>query len=297
MPFSSDDAKSPSTSSTHEPPLAAERTHPRALLAQHGLRPKKRLGQHFLMDAGVAARIAALCVQHPGDRVIEIGAGTGALTVALLAAHGDVSAVEIDADLVKVLRSRPELQAANIVQADAMELDTDALTQGEAWCAAGNLPYNIATPLITGWLELARPPQRIVVMVQKDVADRFTAKPSTPAYGSLTIAVNYTMLVRRAFTLKPEAFFPKPGVQSAVVVMERRAEPAVTVRDRLFFGKVVRAAFAYRRKTLANSIALALGIERSRTQESLARLGYDTEIRGEQLDLDAFGALADDLVA
>jgi 16S rRNA (adenine1518-N6/adenine1519-N6)-dimethyltransferase len=135
------------------------------------------------------------------------------------------------------------------------------------------------------------------VMVQRDVADRFIAKPSTPAYGSLSIAVNYAMLVRRAFTLKPEAFFPKPGVDSAVAVMERRAEPAVIVRDRLFFGKVVRAAFAYRRKTLANSLSLALGIERSRTQESLARLGYDTEIRGEQLDLDAFGALADDLVA
>jgi 16S rRNA (adenine1518-N6/adenine1519-N6)-dimethyltransferase len=249
------------------------------------------------MDAGVAARIAALCVDAPGERVIEIGAGTGALTQALLGVQADVTAVEIDADLVAILQARPELAGAAIVQADAMELDTQTLTQGEPWCAAGNLPYNIATPLIAGWLELAMPPKRIVVMVQRDVADRFIAKPSTAAYGSLTVAVNYWMHVRRAFTLKPDAFFPKPGVDSAVVVMERRSEPAVAVRDRLFFGKVVRAAFAYRRKTLANSIALALGIERSRTQESLVRLGYDTEIRGEQLDLDAFGALADDLVA
>jgi len=249
------------------------------------------------MDAGVAARIAALCVQAPGERVIEIGAGTGALTQALLAAQAALTAVEIDAELIEILRARPALREAKIVQADALALDIQALTGGEPWCAAGNLPYNIATPLIAGWLELAAPPKRIVVMVQRDVADRFVAKPATAAYGSLTVAVNYAMHVRRAFTLKPEAFFPKPGVDSAVVVMERRAVPAVSVRDHLFFGKVVRAAFAYRRKTLANSIALALGIERSRTQQSLARLGYDTEIRGEQLDLDAFGALADDLVA
>ncbi|HTV73468.1 MAG TPA: 16S rRNA (adenine(1518)-N(6)/adenine(1519)-N(6))-dimethyltransferase RsmA [Candidatus Acidoferrales bacterium] len=297
MPSSSEDERSPSTSSTREQPLVTERTHPRALLAQYGLRPKKRLGQHFLMDAGVAARIAALCVQAPGERVIEIGAGTGALTQALLAAQAALTAVEIDAELIEILRARPALREAKIVQADALALDIQALTGGEPWCAAGNLPYNIATPLIAGWLELAAPPKRIVVMVQRDVADRFVAKPATAAYGSLTVAVNYAMHVRRAFTLKPEAFFPKPGVDSAVVVMERRAVPAVSVRDHLFFGKVVRAAFAYRRKTLANSIALALGIERSRTQQSLARLGYDTEIRGEQLDLDAFGALADDLVA
>lgn len=249
------------------------------------------------MDAGVAARIASLCVQTPNDHVVEIGAGTGALTHALLAAQADVVAVEVDADLVAILQARADLSGARIVHADAMTLDMATVSGDAPWCGAGNLPYNIATPLITGWIELPNPPQRIVAMVQRDVADRFIARPGTPAYGSLTLAVSYAMSVRRAFTLKPDVFYPKPGVDSAVVVMERLTQPAVAVRDRAFFLKVVRAAFAYRRKTLANSISLALGIERSRTQHVLVQLGYDTEIRGEQLDLAAFGAVADGLVA
>jgi 16S rRNA (adenine1518-N6/adenine1519-N6)-dimethyltransferase len=247
------------------------------------------------MDAAAARRIARLCVSETCERVFEVGPGTGALTQALTALHASVTAVEIDPELVAVLRARTDLANATIVQADALEFDFDTATRGTSWCAGGNLPYNIATPLILRWLELETPPERIVVMVQRDVADRFIAKPSTPAYGSLTLAVNYLMRVQRAFTLGPGAFHPKPKVDSAVVVMERRPEPAVIVRDRTFFLKVVRAAFAYRRKTLANSLLLALSIERARTQTSLARLGYDTEIRGEQLDLQAFGALADDL--
>jgi len=247
------------------------------------------------MDGGAAHRIAALCVPRPGTRVFEIGAGTGALTAALLECGARVSAIEIDPDLVEILRGREDLAAAEIVPADALEYDFDAATAGAAWTAAGNLPYNIATPLVMRWLAVRNPPQRIVVMVQRDVADRFMARPSTPAYGSLSVAVQFSMQVRRAFVLGPSVFYPKPHVDSAVVTLERRAEPAVAVRDRAFFEQVVRAAFAYRRKTLANSLALALDIERTRVQTALARLGLDTEIRGEQLDLVAFAALADDL--
>jgi len=247
------------------------------------------------MDGGAARKIAALCVSEPGAHVFEIGAGTGALTLALLESGARVSAIEIDPDLIAILRGRRELAGAEIVQADALAYDFESATAGAGWIAAGNLPYNIATPLVMRWLALRNPPQRIVVMVQRDVADRFMARPSTPAYGSLSVAVQFSMQVRRAFVLGPSVFWPRPHVESTLVAMERRAEPAVPVRDRAYFEQVVRAAFAYRRKTLANSLALALGIERARVQTALARLDLDTEIRGEQLDLAAFAALADDL--
>jgi 16S rRNA (adenine1518-N6/adenine1519-N6)-dimethyltransferase len=261
-----------------------------------GLRPKKHLGQHFLMDGGAARRIAELCAPEPGARTIEVGPGTGALTAALLACGARVTAIEIDPDLVALLRGREELAAATIVEADALGFDYDAFaSDGEPWCAGGNLPYNVATPLVLSWLQLAHPPARIVVMVQRDVADRLSARPSTSQYGSLSVFVQYRMSVRRAFVLGPGAFYPRPGVDSAVVVMERLPRPAVEVRDEAFFLQVVRAAFAYRRKTLTNSLSLALDVDRARTQAALASLAIDSEIRAEQLDLGAFGALADAL--
>lgn len=252
------------------------------------------MGQHFLADRGAARRIAALCIEGGLLDLFEIGAGTGVLTEALVEAGARVAAVEVDPDMTQILASRVELAGVRVMQEDALSFDYDTVTP-ERWCACGNLPYNIATPLVLRWLDLARPPERIVVMIQRDVADRFTAKPSTPAYGSLTVALALSTRIRRAFVLGPPAFYPRPKVDSAVVVMERLADPPVPVRDRAFLLQVVRAAFAYRRKTLANSLALALGIARARTQCSLAALGLDTEIRAEQLDLGAFAALAGDL--
>jgi 16S rRNA (adenine1518-N6/adenine1519-N6)-dimethyltransferase len=249
------------------------------------------------MDAGAAARIAAACDPATLPDVLEVGAGTGALTRALLDAGAVVRALEIDPELVAVLRGRDDLAAAEIVETDALSFDYAGTYAGRQWCATGNLPYNVATPLLLQWIALPEPPQRIVVMVQRDVAERFAARPGTPAYGSLTLAVRFAMSVRRAFVLGPESFWPRPKVDSAVVVMERRAEPPVAVRDAAFMLQVVRAAFAYRRKTLANSLALALDVDRSRVQAALERIGIDTEIRGEQLDLDAFASLSDELGA
>lgn len=247
------------------------------------------------MDGGASKRIAAACLLGARTRVVEIGSGTGALTKALLDADASVTAIEVDDDMVEILRGRPDLAAATIVHADALGFDYGSLDRGETWCAAGNLPYNIATPLITAWLELERPPRRIVVMVQKDVADRLVARPSTPQFGSLSLYCQYFTKVKRAFVLGPGAFYPRPNVDSAVVVLDRHETPPVDVRDRKFFLQVVRAAFAYRRKTLANSLHIALAIDRARTQAALAGLAIDSEIRAEQLDLGAFGALADAL--
>lgn len=244
------------------------------------------------MDRGIAARIAALVVTSPGLRILEVGAGTGALTEALLALGAQITAFDLDETLVDILQTRPVLAQAAIVQADALAFDYDEYARGGAWRVAGNLPYNIATPLLIMLSERAQPPERIVAMIQRDVADRLTASPGTPAYGSLTLAIALTMRVTRAFVVGPAHFFPRPNVDSAVVVFERLEQSPVNVRDLAFLRQVVRGAFAYRRKTLANSLNLALAIPRERTASALRSLGLDPEIRGENLDLASFAALS-----
>lgn len=272
--------------------------NPRALLATRGAHPKKKFGQNFLMDGGASRRIARLACEDSNDaRVLEIGAGTGALTLALLEEGARVTALEIDPELVEILRAREELRGAQIVHADALTYDYAAFAREGRWRAAGNLPYNVATPLIVELVEMDSGPETIVAMIQKDVADRLAARPSTPSYGSLSVAVQYAMEVERAFTLGPRAFYPQPNVDSTVVRLRRRAEPAVHPRDVATFRKVVRAAFAYRRKTLANSLHLALGLDRQTIARAIAASNLSAESRGEQLDLQAFSTLADQLAA
>jgi 16S rRNA (adenine1518-N6/adenine1519-N6)-dimethyltransferase len=269
--------------------------NPRALLGARGLRPKKSLGQNFLMDPGTSGRIARLVVDAPGERVLEVGAGTGSLTAALLAAGADLTAFDLDDALVEILRSRDDLSAATIEHGDALEYDYAAYAGTAPWRVAGNLPYNIATPLMIQLAQMEHPPDRIVAMIQKDVADRLLAKPGTAAYGSLTVAIGLTMRVERAFNVTPGQFFPRPKVMSAVVVMHRLDELAAPVRDRARFEQVVRGAFAYRRKTLANSLSLALEMPREQIASALDALNLDADIRGETLDLRTFAALADAL--
>lgn len=258
------------------------------------MRPKKRLGQHFLVDLAAARRIAQLAVT-PGVPVLEIGAGTGTLTAALLEAGASVTAVEIDPDLVAILESRADLANARILGADALQLDYASFARNGAWSVAGNLPYNIATPLVTRLVEMQDGPQTLTVMVQRDVADRFAAAPASAAYGSLSVAVQYAMTVRRAFVLQPHAFYPQPRIDSAVVRMTRRDAPAVAPRDVRLFREVVRGAFAYRRKTLVNSLVLALALDRRRIERAVTAAGIPLEQRGERLGLADFAKLADAL--
>lgn len=227
--------------------------------------------------------------------MVEIGAGTGALTEALLRRGLRVTALEIDPRLIQILRSRADLRSGNFINADALTFDYATLSHEGAWAVAGNLPYNIATPLIERFAYMASGPSELVVMVQKDMADRFLASPGTRAYGSITVAVNYWFKIRREFVLRPAAFYPRPKVDSAVVRLTRHSAPPITTRDADFMLQVSRAAFAYRRKTLANSLALALRLDRSRINEAMLQTGLDTEIRGEQLSLAQFAALADRL--
>jgi len=220
-------------------------------------------------------------------RVLEIGAGTGALTVALLARGARLTALEIDPALVQILPERGDLGGVEIVEADALQFDYDAFAGGGAWIVAGNLPYNVGTPLLAELATRDLPPQRIVAMLQKDVVDRLTAKPATPAYGSLTVLVGARMNVRRAFTLGRSHFHPPPNVDSSVVVLERRDETS-GIDDFRAFTTIVKGAFAYRRKTLANSLLQALGTPREQSARALRALSLDPEIRAEHLDLAAF---------
>jgi 16S rRNA (adenine1518-N6/adenine1519-N6)-dimethyltransferase len=229
--------------------------------------------------------------------VLEVGAGTGALTAALLAAGADLTAFDLDDTLIEILRSRDDLAAARIEHADALAFDYPGFADGRPWRVAGNLPYNIATPLLLTLAQLERPPDRIVATIQKDVADRLLARPGTAAYGSLTVALGLTMRIERAFNIAPGQFFPRPKVVSSVVVLYRLETPIVDVPDRRRFEQVVRGAFAYRRKTLANSLALALNVPRERIAAALLALGLDADIRGEALDLRTFAALTEALAA
>jgi 16S rRNA (adenine1518-N6/adenine1519-N6)-dimethyltransferase len=270
---------------------------PRRLLTGAGLRPKKRLAQNFLQNASAARKIAQLAmegVRHDAP-MLEIGAGTGELTRALYELGANLTAIEIDPQLISLLRARSDISGVTIFQADALTFDYRAWSNGRSWHVAANLPYNVATAVLLGLIEMDGGPHSLTVMVQKDVADRFVAKPGTPAYGSLSIAVQYAMHVRPAFTLSPGSFYPAPKVDSSVVRLLRRAEPAVRPRDTAMFWKVVRGAFAYRRKTLANSLALALGIDRATIARALKVCNLAPELRGERLALDDFARLADAL--
>lgn len=267
------------------------------MLAKAGIAPKKRYGQNFLQNEPAARKIAqiALAGSIRGAQSLEIGAGTGALTRALLDEGADLTALEIDSDLVALLRGRQDLTDATIVHADALDFDYAGWAAGRPWMVTGNLPYNVATPLILRLIEMEGGPDSLTVMVQRDVGERIVAVPGTPEYGSLTVAVRFAMRARSVFALSPGSFFPAPKVRSSVIRLDRRDSPAVRPRDLAMFWKVVRGAFAYRRKTLANTLTLALGLDRAQIVRALESSNLSPEIRGERLDLDDFARLADAL--
>ncbi len=206
----------------------------------------------------------------------------------------EVTAIEIDPSLIKLLGDRRDLEGVEIIEADAMRFPYDEYAARGAWRIAANLPYNIGTPLVAELSKMHDPPERMVVMLQKDVVDRLVARPSTPAYGSLSVVVAARMQVHRAFTIGRSHFYPRPNVDSSVVVLEPLAAPP-NIDDFARFDSIVKAAFAYRRKTLANSLSHALQIPRERTVTALNRLEIDSEIRAEQLDLTAFAELTREL--
>lgn len=274
----------------------------RAILNKHNIRLRKNLGQNFLIDGNIVRKIVAASGLQLTDVVVEIGPGAGTLTAALAAAAGQVVAVEVDRGLLPVLaETLAGLKNVTVVHGDAMEMDFDRLVAGitespaQAYKVVANLPYYITTPLIMRLLRQKFHIADLVLMVQLEVAARLVARPGSKDYGALTVAVQYYCRPEILFRVPRTVFFPQPEVDSAVVRLVRRQEPAVAVVDEDLFFALVRGAFGQRRKTAANALAganIVAGWTRPVWEEMLSRVGIDPRRRGETLGLEEFAALA-----
>jgi 16S rRNA (adenine1518-N6/adenine1519-N6)-dimethyltransferase len=252
--------------------------------------PKKALGQHFLVDENILGVIGRFSDLQSDDVVLEVGPGLGMLTRYLAARVRLVHAVEIDRALEEPLSATlAAYENVRLVFGDALGLDLDALEPPPRKLVA-NLPYNIATPLVVETLEHVPSLERWCVMVQREVADRFFAKPRTKAYGAVSVLVQLAARKAGFRAVPPAVFRPRPRVESALVAFTRLAGPPFAdVRP------VVEAAFAHRRKMLANSVALAGLASRARVEEGLATIGRSAQVRAEELAPSEFVALADAL--
>jgi len=256
------------------------------LLDEHGLAPRRSLGQNFVVDPNTVRRIARLAGLHPGEHVVEIGAGFGSLTLALAETGAKVTAVELDAGLVPVLRSVVEPVGVAVVEGDALSLDWDAiLGQAPSWVLVANLPYNVATPLVVTLLETAPRVARMLVMVQAEVGERFAAGPGDSGYGAVSAIVSYWAAAEVVGRVPPTVFLPRPKVDSALVSITRRAPPG-TAGDYARLKEVVRAGFGQRRKMLRRSLA---GVVDPRAFEAA---GIRPDARAEELGIDEWGRLA-----
>jgi len=258
------------------------------LLDRHDVRPSRALGQNFVVDPNTVRRIVRLATITPGDPVVEVGAGLGSLTIALAEGGAAVTAVELDRHLLPVLR---EVLAGiepppRLVHADALQLDWDDLLTGqERWKLVANLPYNVATPLVLDVLDRVAAIDRMLVMVQREVGERLAAGPGTRTYGIPSVKVGYWATAEVVGRVGPSVFLPRPKVESVLVQIVRRAEPATSADpDRLF--TLVRAGFGQRRKMLRRALdGLVDGGD-------FDRAGVSPQSRAEQLSVEQWGRLA-----
>ena len=254
-------------------------------------RPRKSLGQHFLIDQNIVRKIVRLAELQPGETVLEIGPGKGILTEALLDEAGLVIAIELDSVLCAHLRAtlgnRPNLK---LIEGDAVAFDYTQVPG--PFLVVANLPYYVSTPLLFRLLQEGRSVDRMVLMLQAEVAARLAAAPGGKDYGVLSIAAQFRCEVRQAFKVSPTCFRPRPQVGSVVVILTPQAKPRVSVRDEAFFFKVVRAGFAHRRKALLNSLRDE-GFDAVGAGLALKRADIDPHRRAETLSLSEFAALAE----
>lgn len=262
------------------------RTRVAELLETHGLAPSRALGQNFVVDPNTVRRIARLADIGPGDRVVEIGAGAGSLTLALAETGAHVTAIEMDRGLLDVLAEVLDGTGVELVAGDARQVDWDGLTGGRDHVLVANLPYNIATPLICDLLDDVPQLARMLVMVQAEAADRLVAGPGDAAYGIPSVKVAYWATARRVGHVGPDVFLPRPRVDSALVQIVRHPDgPAVDGDAEVIFA-LVRRAFGQRRKMLRSSLRGVV------TPEGFEAAGVAATARPETLDLDAWAALA-----
>ncbi len=269
------------------------------LLFTHGLRPKKRWGQCFLVDRNILGKILEAGELRAEDQVLEIGPGVGTLTAALAERCRRVVAVEIDPQLFQLLQE--ELggkEQVILMQRDIFDLDLESLLKGKRWKVIANLPYYIATPILTRLLMSHRHFSLLLVMVQQEVAERLQASPGGKAYGALTVLCQYHADIDIVARVSRNAFYPTPQVDSALVRLRILPRPRVQPKDPELYFRLVRAAFAYRRKTLANALVRSgwIPMDRPRLEAVLERARIDPHRRGETLTLQEFQGLADQLL-
>ena len=262
----------------------------RELLESASLAPRRDLGQNFVADPNTVRRIAALARVGAGDRVVEIGAGLGSLTLALADTGADVTAIEIDRGVVPILRDVvADRENVRVVEGDAMQLDWSIVLADDSpgqpgWVLVANLPYNVATPLICDLLDDVPAIERMIVMVQREAAERFAAAPRTSAYGAVSVKTAYWATAKIVGHVPASVFVPRPNVESALVEITRH-EPPATDPDALF--ALVRAGFGQRRKMLRRSLA---GIV---APETFDAAGISPTARPEELDVDDWCRLTD----
>lgn len=271
----------------------------KALAAEFGFTFAKGLGQNFLTDAGVLDRIVEAAA--PAEGVLEIGPGFGVLTYALAQASEKVVSIEVDQRLSPVLEyTLHGLDNVKIVWDDILKMDIPALLAREfpekRISVAANLPYYITTPIVTRLLEARLPLKNIVVMVQKEVAQRFCAPAGSKDYGAISLLCQFYTEPSIVTAVPASRFFPAPKVDSAVVRFAMLDKPHICVADERLFFRTVKAAFAQRRKTLLNCLASAFQLEKPTVSQMLTEIGIDPGIRGERLGIDEFGQIADRLV-
>lgn len=269
----------------------------RELLARHGFHFSKSMGQNFLIDPEVPARIAAASQADETCGVLEIGPGIGPLTAELARRAGKVVSVELDRSLLPVLaETMAEYPNVEIVPGDVMKLDLNALIaekfQGLRPIVCANLPYNITTPVLTKLVETPAI-ETVTILIQKEVAQRLAAPQGSADGGAFSLYLQYYMETGCLFDVPREKFLPSPKVTSAVLRCIRRKKSPVEVTDPDFFFKVIRGAFLLRRKTLANSLAAALpGMDKTAIAAAIAACGLPSAVRGEALTLSDFAALS-----
>ena len=282
----------------------ADHSVTRAILERHGFTFKKSFGQNFLTDTNILQKIVDTAEVDKKVNVIEIGPGIGALTEFLAESAAEVMAFEIDDRLVPILADTlRDFDNVTVVNQDILKVDlaqyiAEFKNPDLPIKVVANLPYYITTPILMHLIESGIPFSEFVVMMQKEVADRISAQPNTKAYGSLSIAVQYYMTAKVAFIVPRTVFVPAPNVDSAILKMLRREQPAVEVQDEKFFFKVSKASFVHRRKTLWNNLTSYFGKSeevKTKLERALEKADLVANVRGEALDLAAFARLSDAL--
>jgi len=273
------------------------------LIRRYDVRARKRFGQNFLTDPRVLDKIIDAAEVTKDDFVIEIGPGLGTMTRALCEHAGSVLAVEIDYDLADILEREliPLYDNLEILVGDILKQDIREIAEthhaGRPIKVVANLPYYITTPILMELLESRVPIHSITVMVQKEVAERMMAKPGDKDCGAISLAVQYYAEPYLAANVPPNCFTPRPKVSSAVIRLTRREEPPVETPDEKLMFKLIRAAFAQRRKTLLNAItnSAELTFDKDTVSKAIEEAGLPAAVRGEKLDIQAFATLAEKL--